>query len=76
MKIKINLQEIKAAIHELEARTKNDTLDIIIDDNKMFLSEFDRCDNKIEVTLYDSGSKMAEFKYTERLTSMKDRKRL
>lgn len=75
--IKVDLDELKAAISELEARGKpGSRIDVQVDDRKLLLSCTDRNDNTVQAILYNDRTLGAEFKLTERLMFMKDKKRL
>lgn len=75
--IKVDLDELKAAISELEARSKpGSRIDVQVDDRKLLLSCSDRNDNTVQAILYNDRALGAEFKLTERLMFMKDKKRL
>lgn len=77
MRVRINLEELKAAIGELEARTKEDKVTLEIEDGRnLIVSCVDRYENGLEVKLYQDTSLGAQFKYTERLMHMKEKKRV
>ena len=74
--IKISLEELKAAIGEMEARGKGDKISVKIADRKLSLSCIDRSDNQIEAVMYDNCNLGAEFRMTHRLMYMKEKKRI
>lgn len=77
MKIKVNIDDLIAAVQEIKARaTKQDNVSIEVNGRNLVLSSFDNNDNKIEAILNDGNNLMAEFRHTERLQTMKDKKRL
>ena len=76
MKVKVSLEELKAAIAELEARGKDEFINIEIEDNRnAIFSCSDPGDNIMEAILYHDRNMTAGFKYTSRLMFMKDKKR-
>lgn len=75
-KVKIDLSELKAAIAEIEARTNDMHISVEVEDKKVKLTASDRTDNAVEAILYEDGSLGAQFRCTERLMYMKDKKRI
>jgi hypothetical protein len=75
-KVKISLDELKAAISEIEGRTQELTIDVEINDRQLKISASDRSENIVEAVLYDGGNLGAQFRCTERLMFMKDKKRI
>lgn len=75
-KIRIQLEELKAAIAEIEGRTSDIHINIDIDGRTVRISASDRNDNIVEAVLYEEGNLSAQFRCTERLMYMKDKKRL
>lgn len=77
MNLKINIEDFIASLEEIRARaSKQDSVNVAIDGRNLILSSFDNYDNKIEAILNDGDNLMAEFRHTERLQTMKDKKRL
>jgi len=71
---KVDVQELKAAVLELEARNKGENVEIKIDGRKLILSVTDRGDNTVEAIVYSDSNLSAKLRHTERLMFMKDRK--
>jgi len=77
MALKLNLEELKAALAELEARgNPGEPINIVIEDHKVILSCNDRTQNIMEAILYDNATLGAQFRMTNRLMFMKDKKRI
>ena len=74
--LKISLDELKAAIGEIEGRSQDLHITMNITDRQLKLSATDRSDNVIEVILYDGCNLGAQFRCTERLMFMKEKKRI
>jgi hypothetical protein len=75
--VKVDLEELKAAIGEMEARGKPGTkIGVEIKDRRLILSCDDRGDNGLEAVLYDGTTLGAQFRMTHRLMFMKDKKSL
>ncbi|MDX1472490.1 MAG: hypothetical protein R3213_13410 [Flavobacteriaceae bacterium] len=75
-KIKVSIEELEAALGELKARSKGDFVDVDIDGRNLKLSAVDRSDNVMEAILNNDNKMSAQFRYTERLMYMKEKKRL
>ena len=76
IKVKISLEELKAAISEIEGRTNDLMVIVELGDRKLKISAVDRGSNTVEATLYEDGTLGAHFSCVERLMYMKDKKRL
>lgn len=74
--MKFKLDELKAAIAELESRSDVQFLNIGLDGTKLTLSCEDRTSNILQATLYHDCNLGAQFSMTHRLMYMKDKKRL
>ena len=74
--MKIKLEELKAALAEIGARGKGESVFVEIIDNRFHVSSEDRDNNKIEAIIYKEGALGAHFRMTHRLMFMKDKKRL
>ena len=73
--VKIDFEELKAAIVELEARGKTgQKINIKIENRRLYMSCTDKKENTIEAIMYSDGNLGAEFKMTERLMYMKGRR--
>ncbi len=70
-KVRVDLQELKQAIAEIEARTNDTRVTIESLDHKVQISASDRNDNMVDVVLYEDGALGASFRCTERLMYMK-----
>ena len=75
-KIRIEISELKQAIAEIEARTNDLKVSIELDDRQVRISAADRSDNMVEAVLYEDGKLGAQFRCTERLMYMKNKKSL
>jgi len=75
-KVRVQLEELRAAISEIECHTKDLQVTIEFDDNKIKITAADRNDNTVEAVLYEDGNLGAQFRHTERLMYMKEKKRL
>jgi hypothetical protein len=75
-RINIQLDELKAAIAEIEGRTNDLKVILEVEDNKLKFVAIDRYDNPMEIVLFQDGNMNAQFRYTERLMHMKDKKRI
>ncbi len=71
MKVKVQLEELKAAVAEIEARTKDLKVTVEFEDRRVKISAADRNDNMVEVVLFEDGNLGAQFRCTERLMFMK-----
>lgn len=76
LEIKVDFEELKAAISELEARGKSEQIGVKIIDRQLRITCEDRNDNMMEAILYDNNSLGAQFRMTHRLMYMKDKKRI
>lgn len=75
-KVKIDLNELRAAISEIESRTNDVQISIEVEDRRVKLTASDRMENLVEAILYEEGNLGAQFRCTERLMYMKDKKRI
>jgi hypothetical protein len=75
-KVRVQLDELKAALAEIEGRTNDLKVTIEFDDRKLRISAADRGENIVEAVLYEDGNLGAQFRCTERLMFMKDKKRI
>lgn len=75
-KLRIQLDELKAALAEIEGRTNDLKVTLEFDDRQLRISASDRTDNIVEAVLYEDGNLGAQFRCTERLMFMKDKKRI
>lgn len=74
--IKVDVDELKAAILEIESRSKQGSrINVQVFDRKLHLSSTDNYDNTIEAIIYDERALGAEFRLTERLMYMKGRQK-
>ena len=70
--VRLDLEEFKAALNELEARGKPGSKIVVkIEDRKLIMSCVDRNDNILEAIIYSNGNLCAQFRHTERLMFMK-----
>lgn len=76
IKVKISLEELKAAIAEIEGRTNDLMVTVELGDRKFKISATDKGSNTVEATLYEDGTLGAHFSCVERLMFMKNKKRL
>lgn len=74
--VRINLEELKAALAEIEARSKDVKVTIQIDERKLKITATDRSDNLMDAIIYEDGNLGAQFRCTERLMFMKEKKRV
>ena len=70
--VKVDLDELKAAVGELEARSKDKKIGIKIEERKLILTATDRSDNGITITLYSDSNLGAQISVTHRLMYLKD----
>ena len=75
-RISVELSELKAAIAEIESRSNDVRVTIEVQDRKVKISASDRGSNIMEAILFEDGTMGAQFRCTERLMFMKDKKRL
>lgn len=73
--MKVKLEELKAALAELEARGKGDFVILEISDNRLNISCQDRYENLLEAIVYNDRALGAQFRMTHRLMYMEDKKR-
>ena len=71
---KINLTELRAALKELEARTRDEYIKISVSERKVKLTCTDAQDNGLEAILYEDGKLGAQFRMTHRLMFMRNKK--
>lgn len=76
--VRVDLQELKAAVGEIEARSKDNKVGVKIDGTKLILTATDRSDNGITITLYTDSNLGAQISVTQRLMYLKgeDKKRI
>lgn len=74
-KLKIDLKELKAALAELEIRSKDAYVVISLDDRTVSLTATDSSNNMMEAIIFSDSTMCAQFKYTERLMYMKNNKK-
>ena len=70
--IRVDLQELKAAVGEIEARSKDNKVTIKIEERKLVLTATDRSDNGITITLFTDSNLGAQISVTKRLMFLKD----
>lgn len=75
-KVKVNFEELKSALKEIEARSGDVQVHMEIIDRKLIITATDRSENVITAKLYDDNKMGAEFIETQRLMFMKDKKRV
>lgn len=75
-KLRIQLDELKAALAEIEGRTNDLKVTIEFSERQIRISATDRTDNIVEAVLYEDGNLGAQFRCTERLMYMKDKKKI
>lgn len=76
-KLNISIEDLEQAIQEIKARSDdmNVTIDIV-DGRKLSITASDNGKNMLTALLYSDSTMEAEFRMTQRLRFMKDKKRL
>ena len=69
--VKVDFEELKAAVGEIEARSKDMKVAVSVGDRKVTLTATDRNDNLITITLYDDRTLGAQINVTQRLMFLK-----
>lgn len=74
--IKVEFEEIEAAIAEMKARSQaGSKLKVRVEGTKLIIRCFDRDDNQMEAVLYNDSTIGPELKLTHRLMFLKDKQR-
>lgn len=76
-RIKVSREELLAALNELGARaSRSDFVTVEVLDRKLVLTDTDDYDNIIEAILFEDQNLQAQFRHSERLLYMKNKKRI
>lgn len=74
-KIKVSREELQNALNEISSRsTRSDFVNIEISETNLRLSDTDDYNNIIEAILFRDKNLEAQFRYSERLMFMKNKK--
>lgn len=74
--MKFKLEELKAALAELEARSKVVFIEMEFEQSRLIISCDDQNKDRLEVVLYHNSNLGAQFKMTHRLMYMENKKRI
>lgn len=75
-KVRVQLDELKAALAEIEGRSNDLKVTVEVEDRRVKISAADIGQNMLVAILFEDGNLGAQFSCTERLMYMKGKKRL